>query len=472
LKKGFFFLVLNFLAKSGISAEHQSASTVFDYLEIYGRQSFAEAPFNEIDGFILSRLAYLPFEDCAGALDAKIFSPEQAGTVFAEWWRMEQPSAEDYQTFIASAIENRRSNSLINVKKNLFFVKHGWFEDHALLSYMGKNAYSRYADMRCTGVVSEIENKGGEEKQFSAITFLFSDFSFIAFRGTDATVAGWKEDLNMAFLIPIPAQERAVQYVRNAGFSGTFRLGGHSKGGNLAVYASIFCGEALQERIAAIYNYDGPGFNLEAHITAKPEYQNIKGKLQNFVPQMSIVGLLLDLTDNYNIVESNNKDMIFQHDVYSWEIAGSAFKRYEKINPGNILIRSILMDWISTLKPYEREEFIVLIGDILAGTGKRTFPEMAEDWRGALIGAMSAWTRINPEAKKRFLSALHFLLRTAGAGVVTAVVKEWLERIPNMKTRDKAVIIEKVRNTFLSLLIFAPLYDFLRSGINGINQLW
>lgn len=450
MKKGLFFLVLNFLAKSGISAEHY---TVFDYLETYGHRSFTEVPFNEIDGFIFSRLAYLSFENCDGAFERKSFSPSEAESVFAELWTKEQLSTEDYRLFITKAIHNRRSNSLMDIKKNLFFVKYGWFEDHALLSYMGKDSYSRYTDMRCTNFVSEIENRAGEEKQFSAITFLFSNFSpydsaFIAFRGTDATVAGWKEDLNMAFLMPVPAQELALEYVKNTGFSGKLWIGGHSKGGNLAVYASAFCGEDIQARIEVIYNYDGPGFNLEAHITAKPEYQNIKQKLQTFVPQMSIVGLLLDLTDNYSIVKSKHTDMLFQHDVYSWEITDCTFKRYEKINPGNMLIRAILMEWISTLAPPKREEFISIIGDLLAGTGKKTFPEMAEDWRGSLIGMLFTWKRVNSEMKKRFLSAISFLLRMTGANVITAMVKEWLERMPNIKARDKAAIIEKIRNTF------------------------
>ena len=150
--------------------------------------------------------------------------------------------------------------------------------------------------------------------------------AYVAFRGTDDTIVGWKEDFNMAFTPEIPAQRYAADYLQQAAAALAFRpllVGGHSKGGNLAVYAAVFCGEAIQKQIRAVYNNDGPGFY--ASLLELPEHRRIAGKITTLLPESSVVGMLLEHEEAYQVVRST-QIRLMQHDGFSWQVLGRRFR--------------------------------------------------------------------------------------------------------------------------------------------------
>nr|WP_263799890.1 DUF2974 domain-containing protein [Lentilactobacillus hilgardii] len=159
------------------------------------------------------------------------------------------------------------------------------------------------------------------EQQFSAITFdLNDDYHYIAYRGTEASFVGWKEDLNMAYLTTIPSQLTALKYYQDSliNYPGKYLLGGHSKGGTLAIYTGANASPLLKQKIVAIYNHDGPGM---LGISADPDWPF---KIYKTIPQSSIVGVTLDTSAHYKIIKSNAKN-IFQHDLFTWEIEENVF---------------------------------------------------------------------------------------------------------------------------------------------------
>lgn len=188
--------------------------------------------------------------------------------------------------------------------------------DVDLLKLLAENR--RYRNMKLTYYVNQIENES--QMQFSAVTVQISKkLHFVSYRGTDNTLVGWKEDFNMSFTCPVPAQKSAVEYLEQVASktTGELILGGHSKGGNLAVYAAAFCKQALQGRIATVYNFDGPGFSQK--VIKAEGYINICNKVTTYVPQSSIVGMLLEHEEKYTIIHSNQLG-IMQHDIYSWMV--------------------------------------------------------------------------------------------------------------------------------------------------------
>ena len=206
-------------------------ANILEYLDWRGDLTLSERPFNEVDNLILAEICYLDF---SGFVPAG-FQTQQVTL---------QAAASAYFT------AHPETNMGVLVPDQI----------PVLVEHAAKTA--RFGDIRLLGYVNRIDEE--TQTQFSAVTMLLPDGSaYVAFRGTDDTIVGWKEDFNMAFTPEIPAQKYAAEYLRQVSAALPFRpllVGGHSKGGNLAVYASVFCGQEVQKRILAVYNNDGPGF--------------------------------------------------------------------------------------------------------------------------------------------------------------------------------------------------------------------
>ena len=268
-------------------------ANIFDYLAWRGDITLAQSPFNPVDSLILSVLSYLPFD---GTVDSAF---ERRGITIAE----------------AQVAFSARDVARAPVRSD---------NDVQLLTALAGSA--RFARMRLTGYTSLFDE--ARQEQFAALTIRTGDgASYISFRGTDHSLVGWKEDFNMSFMTPVPAQRDAVAYLERAAKSlwGPLRVGGHSKGGNLAVYASAFCGRRFQKRIVSVYNNDGPGF--DESVIATEGFQIIGERLHAYVPQSSIIGMLLEHAEQYAIVHSGQKG-IMQHDPYSWSVLGKEFRRH------------------------------------------------------------------------------------------------------------------------------------------------
>ncbi|GHU89595.1 hypothetical protein FACS189476_08770 [Spirochaetia bacterium] len=325
-------------------------SNIFDYIVWRGDLSFSQAPFNPVDNIILTHLSYLPFDNI-------VPSPDKKNTIT-----------------IAEAAE--RIATVLKHKPEAFGDALICKEDPALLAALG--ACERYKHLKLAGFVNHIDLK--QEKQFSALTIMTGDRSFlVTYRGTDNTLVGWKEDFNMSFSTAVPAQLEAVPYLEKMArrIRGNLRLGGHSKGGNLAVYAAAFCDKKFQRRISAIYSNDAPGFNRE--VIASQGYRAIKKRIHAFIPQSSIIGMLFEHDDDYTVVKSTQTG-IMQHDVYSWEVSHNDVIRLDTVTQGSHFIDRTLKEWIGGMDREQRQRFTDALYDILSSTEAKSLPDLTMRW--------------------------------------------------------------------------------------------
>ena len=203
-----------------------------------------------------------------------------------------------------------------------------------------------------------------EDTQFAAMAFYLGDGSaYLVFRGTDYTLVGWKEDFNMSFLDHIPAQQLAVDYLTEFAslFSGPIHLGGHSKGGNLAIYAAAMAKASIQDRLVDVVNYDGPGF-ME-HILRHPGYVRIIPKIRSYLPQSSVFGLMLDREEPHTIIKSRQIGLL-QHDLYNWEILGANFVP-DTLKPDSMILNRALKGWLAQMTHDERNTFFDAVFGLL-----------------------------------------------------------------------------------------------------------
>lgn len=245
-------------------------ANIFDYINWRGDLSLRDSKFNEIDNLILARFSYFPFDNILK--EGEEITIAEAGKRFKK----------------------------LDVQKERILQK----EDIDLFPKMAES--KRFSEMKIANYINKISPE--EEKQFSAITiYMPDDTIYISFRGTDNTLIGWKEDFNMSFREKVPSQLDAVEYVNRVAskYTNKIRIGGHSKGGNLAVYAASFCSKEIKDRIINIYNNDGPGFHET--ITINPNYIETVPKVHTLIPQTSIIGRLLYHEESYTVVQSTEK---------------------------------------------------------------------------------------------------------------------------------------------------------------------
>ena len=260
------------------------AGTVIEYLKKYGDIPFREKPLNDVDSLALCQLSYLKFDGMVS--DVRHNGPSVTLQEIAK-----RPDVEQLFGDVRFEKENR-----------------ALFE--GLLS--GR----RFRNMKLNCYINLVEKEW--ETQFSAITFILDDGTlFLAFRGTDETIVGWKEDFNMAFLNPVPGQEYSVKYVNmvTGWLHQPFYIGGHSEGGNLAVYSAMKCAPFVRKRIQKIYSLDGPGFRPE--VLKECHYNAIEDKVVKLLPHSSMIGMIFERDIHYRVVESKNHGLL-QHDPFSW----------------------------------------------------------------------------------------------------------------------------------------------------------
>ena len=349
---------------------------IFDYLAWRGDLTLAQAPFNELDGMVLSRFAYIPFEHFTKPLTGEPVAVRELARdalddgALAERWKL---------------------------------------RDRELLEKMA--ASRRFGDMTAGWHVSRLDER--VQTQFSALTVLLGDGrAFVAYRGTDNTVVGWKEDLNMSYLCPIPGQEMAVEYVNDvaARFDGRLLLGGHSKGGNLAMYAGAFCDESVQARIDAVYNYDGPGFFDD--ILVREGYGRVAERILTYVPQFSVVGMLLNHPEGHTVVHSTEKGLS-QHDLYSWQMMGTAFDSLETVTGGSRFVDSTIKDWIADMSPEQFEQFADTVYSFMTGTHMATMHEMKENWFDTAVSFVRTVAGMEDQTRTAALETLKLLAKSA-----------------------------------------------------------
>lgn len=349
-------------------------ANVFDYLDWRGDLPFSASPFSPPDNLILSCLSYVHFGGIVGGVGEEPVSLHRAAQLFA-----------------ASGEESERERVPA---------------DGELLKKAAQTR--RFGSLRLCQYVSRLDFEA--EKQFSAVTFLLPDSSlFAAFRGTDSTLVGWKEDLNMSFLESVPAQRDALAYLKDtaARFPGPLRAGGHSKGGNLAVYAASNAPRAVQDRLLAVYNNDGPGFSGD--LLRRPGHLRLGERVHTFVPQSSIVGMLMEHEERYTVIRSSGAGPM-QHDPYSWEILGPDFIRLESVSDGSRFLDRTLRDWLSRLGQEDRRGFIDSLYEIFSATNAVSLSDLSTNRLKNAHAILQASNRLTREEKLRLARVLSLLL--------------------------------------------------------------
>lgn len=347
-------------------------SNIFDYIKWRGDLSFNQSKFNNVDNLIFSRFSYLPLEDLLDGLN-EIVTIKEA-----------------YLRLIKQGI--REEKILQKEDKELFMLL--------------ANS-ERFGSLKITRFVNKVEVK--EEKQFSAVTILLPDNTmYISYRGTDNTLVGWKEDFNISLDINIPSQKEAVKYLENTyqALNKKMRVGGHSKGGNLAIYSSIFCKETVKDAIIEVYNNDGPGLSKE--IINSDIYKKSLGKIKSFIPQTSIIGKLMYHEEKFYIIKSTQKG-IMQHDLYSWQVEGKEFVHLKEVTNESEFVDEVIKEWTTKITPKQRSEFINIVYGIIKETNSETLYEMSKNrfkTVGALIKAYHSTNKKNKQIIAQTLSDL------------------------------------------------------------------
>ena len=305
---------------------------LFDYIAWRGDISFSEMPPNDVDALIFSALSYIDFDDIVpSSPDGAVSLREAAKRVF------ELPNNErkfrvkkDLELLNMAAESNRFGSIDLCYYKNIFDVE--------------------------------------KETQFAAISYLLEDGSaFLTFRGTDKTIIGWKEDFNMSYQNSIPAQRLARAYVQHFAMESdrTLRVGGHSKGGNLAVYAASTVDPKIQDRILQVYNQDGPGFR--EYMLEDEGYLRLIPKIRTFLPQSSVFGILMVHKEPCIIIKSRYVG-VMQHDPYNWEVMGRSFIVLDELAGDSKFFDNVFDEWLESMTNEERNEFVDTFFDLIMTT--------------------------------------------------------------------------------------------------------
>ncbi|MDD3239942.1 MAG: DUF2974 domain-containing protein [Lachnospira sp.] len=349
-----------------------------DYLLWRGDLSFEQAPFNDVDNLVLSQLAYVDWKGIIPSMGSKQrITLSVAAEVFFDLYSEEQLAK--VKSFISSAP---------------FFMKK-----------VAKTA--RFKDIWLSEYVDHIDESA--EKQFSAFHVELGDGTiYIAFRGTDDTIIGWKEDFNMSFIMPVPSQIEAVEYLNETIRirTGKIRMGGHSKGGNLAIYAAVKAGPRVRRKIVEIYNNDGPGF--DQNMIHSEEYQQMLPLIKSIVPEASVVGMLLEHDEDYKVVKSSGKG-IMQHDAMSWQVLGADFETVKCVSRRSHQLNEALSSWINGLKAEDRAAFVESLFSLITASGAQKLSDLNADFFKAANGALKAYTQMNKETRamlRRMLASL------------------------------------------------------------------
>lgn len=342
------------------------SGTIIDYLKEYGERSFGEMQFNDVDSLALCQLSYLKFDGIVP--DVR----ENGRSITLE----EIASHADYEKLFADERYEK--------------------DNRALFEAMLSGRRYRYMKLNCYINIIELE----WETQFSAVTFLLEDSAiYIAYRGTDETIIGWKEDFNMSFLSPIPGQAYSVKYLNMVTMKlrSRFMIGGHSKGGNLAVYAAMHCSPQVQERIVKIYSMDGPSFRPE--VLTEGNYEAIADRVVKILPHSSLVGMIFEKDIRYQVVESKTFGLA-QHNPYTWLTENGEFVKADDIYDSRRLMDNTINEWLLSLNEQQLKTFVDTLYQVISASQAQDLIEFTADWKKSMNGIVTALKEVDEQTAR------------------------------------------------------------------------
>ncbi len=363
---------------------------IMDYISWRGDLTFAQSPFNEVDNLILACFSYVNLDRIPAVTRQKGIELKKLVKEFKKLHTIKELEAD---------------KSFIRLAPFMMFE-------------MAESV--RFGNCVIRNYVNEIVTEA--EQQFSAVEIVLDDgTSYISFRGTDDTIIGWKEDFNLSTGV-VPAQKRAVEYMQRISdkASGMLRVGGHSKGGNLAIYGSVMC-KSVHDKILKIYSNDGPGFSKE--FQESPETAEMMPKIIRIIPEYSIIGTLLEHEKQPIIVASTSRGLL-QHDGFSWEVQGPGFVRRDSLNKTALRFIEILHKWIDGM---DMEQKRLLIEDLFATLQASGYENLSEVQSGGLKSLAAMVKRLDKFAPES---------RGMMQELLTAICGGWLEQLQE-NTKDK-----------------------------------
>lgn len=347
-------------------------SNILHYIKRTSSTTFKELPFNEVDSMILSQVAYSNF----------------------------------------GYLEDSKEQYFVDLKDNpviINMVSNTWNPENNAKLIQALSASERFGSISWSNYVNIMDLLN--EQQFSAITFnLTNGQYYIAYRGTNATFVGWKEDFNMSYLEEIPSQNAALNYFEDIFLtkSGKYFLGGHSKGGNLAMFAAIHAPRESRESILGIYNHDGPG--LRGLLEENSVYDEMKSRIHKTIPQSSIIGLIFEQTADFYIVKSESRG-IMQHDPFSWSVSEERFVYLDAIDLRSKYAHNLILSWLQSMDEQTIEECLGSIYNVLKASELQYISELSKLSPQELKVVLKGLKNINPILKKKWLFVTKSLVK-------------------------------------------------------------
>lgn len=359
--------------------------TIQSYIKKYGHLSFKELEFNDVDNVILAVISYLDFD---GIIDAfkKVTISSAAKSFFSKY-------------------------GVVEIHKNIVSVKNA-----AKVLELIKDT-NRYSNL----VLYNYVYKCNYEKQFSAVFIdIDEELTYISFEGTDDKVSGWLEDGALSYQFPVPAQREAIKYVNHniPIFSKRkYILGGHSKGGNLALTAGMYANPLVRKKIIRIISNDGPGLRLEELESSK--YKKIEGIYDLIVPEYSVVGLLLRHKEPMHVVASNKKGLL-AHNAGTWVVDGTNLKSAVLSNFSK-KVDKLIKKWLNNYNDDERKNFILNIAEIFESAGIDSLLDIKSSMVTSLIKIIKESSKLDKKSKDILLDFVNILVSSLKEDVKSSI---------------------------------------------------
>lgn len=375
--------------------EKKDITNIVDYLLWRGDLDFDKDPFNEVDALVLSRFSYMDMKNILWN-DNNGITIEQA-----------------YEKYSA------------NIDERPKFAP----QDPELFRLMAQS--ERYRNLKL--IYHDFIFSNDEVEQFSTVTIeLPGNRHFLSFRGTDNTINGWKEDLLMTFDEMVPSQYDALEYtsIVAQNTTGDLFLGGHSKGGNLAIYAALFCDEKIAKRIKGVFSFDGPG--LHKNLLKDIDNKIVLPYIATYMPQSSFFGKMLSHRELQVTVHSNASGVL-QHDIYTWEVVRNDFVLSEEDTMISRVFDQAFHDYLAKLSKEDRESVVNIIFDAVEKCDGDTMEDLTKHFVGNLLTVMKHMNHLGEEDSQLVKEAIGIL----GDSIKEGIIEEFSSYIPFLKDKTK-----------------------------------
>lgn len=390
----------------------------FDYLSWRGDLTFSQDPFNEVDNIILAELSYGDFSNI-GALENSFLSISELYAAYLETTSRED--ADDKKS-LAKGLKDRPY--LTNIA--------------SLLEKLSKT--KRFENLKI-GYYRKVIKKD-PVVQFTAIIYLVDGMAYVAFGGTDDSFVGWQEDFYFSYTSGTASQLAAVAYLEEVSkiIDGNFYVGGHSKGGNLAIYAALFADDKIKDRIDIIWANDSPGFT--ADVLKEEGYKKIRDKIILYLPESSVVGLLMNQDVGEKVIIHAREKLFYQHFLLHWQVDGNKFLRAEKLSDDALFVNKALDTWLSEIEIDKRKEVVDGIFYCLEMTKAKDFADFQEGGLNSLRGLLAASKTLPQDQYDLIVDLIRKLISNS---------KDlFFENVLDSMAQKKASIQEKIEGTLAS----------------------